>query len=142
LNGMSGRNWRSFAPQEAFYFQTATSLLREEAFAWALPIFLHAAVTDPVEADVAVDFVAWSFLPDSPRKTPYRDPKRLTGPQRAVLYDWLEHYTDYEEEGWFGGDDDRSHITEIDRETRVRFHLYRETIERLRKEFPVMQSPT
>lgn len=55
-----GTTWRDHTPARLRAHSSAFTFFTPEAFHYWLPAFMIAAVNDPGEADVVVDYVAWS----------------------------------------------------------------------------------
>ncbi len=56
----AGTTWRGHAPANLRANSSAFSFFSPDAFHYWLPAFLIAAINDPEEADVVVEYIAWS----------------------------------------------------------------------------------
>jgi len=56
----AGTTWRDHTPVNLRYNSAAFTFFTPEAFHYWLPAFMIAAITDPKEADVILEYISWS----------------------------------------------------------------------------------
>jgi hypothetical protein len=139
-----GRSWDEFSPTEIRYLSDGTSLYSEKAFAHMLPAYMKAALVDGEEADVAVEYLAWKYLPYRSGDLPIRHLNGLDSVQREILCDWLEWFTELERkesEIWHVEEPDadrarRKWLTRMAREASDRVARFEKAVSDLRRDQP------
>ena len=63
VNYFGGTTWRGHNPADLRAHSSAFTFFTPEAFHYWLPAFMIAAIQDPAEADVIVDYIPW-YLTD------------------------------------------------------------------------------
>jgi len=88
--------WRRFSAEDCFAANTCALMGR--AFAYYLPAFIVASLTDPEAADVGVLFAAWMFLPYPPEdgKPNVERFRSFTAEQRSLILEWLAWFAETE----------------------------------------------
>ncbi|MGD1083699.1 MAG: DUF6714 family protein [Verrucomicrobiota bacterium] len=61
VNYFGGTTWRGHSPADLRAHSSAFTFFAPEAFHYWLPAFLIAAIQSPEEADVILDYIAWSL---------------------------------------------------------------------------------
>jgi hypothetical protein len=75
----AGRSWQGIAPSELRYHEVGLSLLTDQAFAYYLPAYMLAELTDSHIMDTVPEHIAYAFAHGQ------RDPAMFTELQRRAI---------------------------------------------------------
>ncbi len=107
-NYFRGTSWRGHDTVKLRVHSSAFTFFAPEAFHYWLPAFLIAAIENPAEADVIVDYIPWSV---SDRDAPQRWPL-FSQVQRRAVADYLRFQI---EKCSDGADDERKALGILER---------------------------